>query len=114
MAPTGGGLYMSPNRLFTSRARRLMTSDALATRRRRIAFRAWHRGTREMDLILGRFADARVPTLDPAGLDRLEALMEEADPDLYAWISGKAVPPDAVDGSLLAEVRAFHQTARIA
>ena len=90
-----------------------MTSDALATRRRRVAFRAWHRGTREMDLILGRFADAHVPALDDPALDRLEALMEEADPDLYNWISGKIEPPRDIDRALLAEVRAFNETARI-
>ena len=89
-----------------------MTSDTLATRRRRVAFRAWHRGTREMDLILGRYADAHVPILDDAALDRLEALMEEADPDLYNWISGKAAPPHDVDKALLAQLRAFNETSR--
>ena len=89
-----------------------MTSDALATRRRRVAFRAWHRGTREMDLILGRYADAHVHSLDDPALDRLEALMEEADPDLYNWISGKAAPPHAIDAALLAQLRAFNETAR--
>ena len=88
-------------------------ADDLATRRRRIVFRAWHRGTREMDMIFGRFADARVPTLDLAGLDRLERLMEEADPDLYNWVSGKAAPPQGIDRALLAQLRAFNETARI-
>ena len=90
-----------------------MTFEPLATRRRRIVFRAWHRGMREMDLILGRYADAHVPTLDSEGLDRLEALMEEADPDLYNWISGTAAPPREVDEALVARVRAFNETARI-
>ena len=61
-----------------SRSRTLMTIDALVVRRRRIAFRAWHRGTREMDLIMGRYADAHVADFDDPALDRLEALMEEA------------------------------------
>ncbi len=83
-------------------------SDETAVRRRRIAFRAWHRGTREMDLIMGRFADAELATLGEVGLDRFEALMELPDPELYKWVSGEApVPPD-VDGDFLARIRAFH------
>lgn len=86
-----------------------MTSlDEDAVRRRKISFRAWHRGTREMDLIMGRFADAELPRLDTAGLDSFEALMEQPDPDLYKWVSGEApVPPD-VDAPFLARIRDFH------
>jgi antitoxin CptB len=82
--------------------------EELGTRRRRITFRAWHRGMREMDLIFGRFADAEIATLDPAALDAFEALMEEPDPELYKWFSGEAVPPAEVDGAFLAQIRAFH------
>jgi len=64
------------------------------TRRRRMRLRAWRRGTREMDLILGGFADARLAGMDGATLDAFEALLDEADPDLYAWIAGQAAPPD--------------------
>jgi antitoxin CptB len=82
--------------------------DADAVRRRKISFRAWHRGTREMDLIMGRFADAELARLDAAGLDSFEALMEQPDPDLYKWVSGEApVPPD-VDAAFLARIRDFH------
>ncbi len=86
----------------------MTTSDADAIRRRRIAFRAWHRGTREMDLIMGRFADAELARLDAAGLDSFEALMEQPDPDLYKWISGEAPVPGDVDAAFLARIRAFH------
>ncbi len=82
--------------------------DEDAVRRRKIGFRAWHRGTREMDLIMGRFADAELATLDAAALDSFEALMEQPDPDLYRWVSGEApVPPD-VDAAFLARIRDFH------
>ena len=77
-------------------------------RRRRMSFRAWHRGTREMDLIMGRFADANLATLDEAALDSFEALMEQPDPDLYKWVSGEALPPTDVDAAFLARIRAFH------
>ena len=82
--------------------------DEDRVRRRRISFRAWHRGTREMDLIMGRFADAELATLDAAALDSFEALMEQPDPDLYKWVSGEAVPPGDVDAAFLARIRAFH------
>ncbi len=85
-------------------------SDEAAVRRRKIAFRAWHRGTREMDLIMGRFADAELAKLDDAGLNSFEALMEQADHDLYKWVSGEAAVPPEVDAAFLARIRAFHTT----
>lgn len=63
------------------------------SRLRRLRMRAWRRGTREMDLILGPFADASLAGMDEAALDHFEALLEENDHDLYAWVSGQAVAP---------------------
>ena len=64
------------------------SSDGLDDRRKRLLFRCWHRGTREMDLILGRFADAEIATLTDAELTDLELLIEVPDPDLYAALTG--------------------------
>ncbi|HEX4768396.1 MAG TPA: succinate dehydrogenase assembly factor 2 [Lichenihabitans sp.] len=80
-------------------------------RRRRIAFRAWHRGTREMDLILGRFADVELSRLSAPELDAFEALMEHPDPELYRWVSGEASPPPDADTPFLARLRSFHKSA---
>ena len=67
---------------------------ALDERRRRLRYRLWHRGTREMDLIMGRFADATIGELTETDLGDLERLAELPDPQLYAWVSGaEAVPP---------------------
>jgi len=64
-------------------------------RRQRLKFRSWHRGTREMDLLLGSFADAYLEDLTADELSQYEAIMEESDPDLYNWITGaEAVPKD--------------------
>jgi antitoxin CptB len=63
------------------------SSDGLDNRRKRLLFRCWHRGTREMDLILGRFADATIADLTDAELSDLECLIEVPDPDLYAALS---------------------------
>src|SRR6476659_9558563 len=64
------------------------SSGGLDDRRKRLLFRCWHRGTREMDLILGRFADAEIASLSDAELTELETLLEVNDPDLYAAITG--------------------------
>ncbi len=64
-------------------------------RLKRLKIRAWRRGTKEMDLILGSFVDRALEGLEPAELDRLEALMAENDTDIYPWFTGQApVPPE--------------------
>jgi antitoxin CptB len=84
------------------------SSERLDARRRRLLFRSWHRGIREMDLIMGRFADAWIERLSERELDQYERLIEIPDPELYAWIAGQdAVPPEQ-DSELLQRLRAFH------
>ncbi|MCC6466832.1 MAG: succinate dehydrogenase assembly factor 2 [Alphaproteobacteria bacterium] len=61
-------------------------------RRRKLKFRAWHRGTREMDLLMGRFADAHLDAFGADQLDRFEALLGESDPDIYDWVTGRQAP----------------------
>ena len=63
------------------------------TRLKRLRLRCWRRGMREMDLVLGGFADDRASDLTEAKLDQLEALMEENDQDIYPWITGASEPP---------------------
>jgi antitoxin CptB len=71
------------------------SSGGLDDRRKRLLFRCWHRGTREMDLILGRFADAEIATLGNDELAELERLIELPDPDLYAALTGdKPLAPE--------------------
>lgn len=83
------------------------TIDDLDTRRRRIRYRAWHRGTREMDLVLGPFADAFVPAMPIEDLDRLEVLMNEDDIDLLKWVMGQESPPGTIDIQYLTRLIAF-------
>jgi antitoxin CptB len=81
--------------------------EDLSMRRRRLRYRAWHRGTKEMDLVLGPFADAHLESFGTPELDRLEALMDEEDTDLLKWVMGQeAVPPDA-DAALLQTIIAY-------
>ena len=84
------------------------SSADLDPRRRKILFRSWHRGMREMDLVLGRFADARIGELDEAELDDYEALMEAPDRDIFRWLTGEAATPDDYDTPVFARIRAFH------
>ena len=84
------------------------TSADLDPRRRRILFRAWHRGIREMDLILGQFADAAIDGLSEPELDAFEQLIEVPDRDLFGWISGTAAVPSNYDTAVFRRIRAFH------
>ena len=86
------------------------SSEGLDTRRRKLLFRSWHRGMREMDLIMGGFADARIGALNEGELTQFERLIEVPDRDLLAWITGEeAVPPD-FDSALFRDLRDFHLT----
>ena len=83
------------------------SSDGLDERRRRLLFRCWHRGTREMDLVLGRFADAEIANLRDDELAQLERLIEVPDPDLYAAVTGdKPLPPEFASG-LFDRIKSF-------
>ena len=84
------------------------TSAGLDPRRRRLLFRCWHRGTRELDLIAGRFADARIGDLSEAELAELERLMEVQDRDLFAWVTGEIAIPADFDTDLFRKLRDFH------
>jgi antitoxin CptB len=84
----------------------MMTDDA-ETRLKRLRIRSWRRGTKEMDLLLGPYADAALAELDGAALDAFEALLAENDQDLYAWISG-AAPSDPRHAAALGRVARFH------
>lgn len=68
-----------------------------ANRLKRLKIRAWRRGTKEMDLILGKFTDAQAADMSDEMLDHLEVFMEENDHDLYQWISGQTPAPQAFD-----------------
>ena len=72
-----------------------LSSDGLDLRRRKLLFHAWHRGMRETDLILGRFADATIVQLTDAELTQFEDLMEVPDLELLAWVIGEADVPVA-------------------
>ncbi len=70
-------------------------------RRQRLKFRSWHRGTREMDLLMGSFADRHLPDFTSDELDQYEAILQLADPDLYNWITASQPLPPEHDGKVM-------------
>jgi antitoxin CptB len=78
-----------------------MTDEQLDFRRRRIAYRAWHRGTREADMMVGGFADRYSADWGPAELDWFEAFLAEQDVDIMAWGLGRQPAPERYHGPLM-------------
>jgi antitoxin CptB len=83
------------------------SSADLDPRRRRILVRAWRRGIREMDLVIGGFADAEIAGLGDAELDQLEELMAEEDADIFRWVTGEAETPERFRTPLFDRMRAY-------
>ena len=81
--------------------------EDLMTKRKKLRFRAWHRGTKEADLMMGRFADAHVDSLDETMLEQFEALLGAQDLDVYNWIIGKEPVPPEFDNELMALLLQF-------
>jgi antitoxin CptB len=73
-------------------------------RRKRLSYRAWHRGMKEMDLILGQFADARLTAMSEVELDAFETVLTYSDVALYRWLTGAEVVPEHYDSAMLREV----------
>lgn len=82
-------------------AEKMVLSDGdEAVRRRKLAFRAWHRGIREMDLLLGAYADKHIAAMSAAELNAFAHLMSFEDSDLLRWFTGEEAKPRSIDDSL--------------
>ena len=86
--------------------------DDLEFRQRRLAFRAWHRGTREADLMIGGFADKHAASWGIAEIDWFEALLEQQDVDIMAWAIGKAPVPQRFQGAQMAAMQRLDYIAK--
>ncbi len=76
------------------------------SRLKRLRFRAWHRGTKEADLLIGGFYDRYAAGWGEVEIDWFEALLEEQDVDIMAWAIGTASPPERFDGRLMQQLKA--------
>lgn len=83
----------------------------LTSRTKRLRYRAWRRGTLEMDLLLGRFADAHVDGMDEDQLARFELLLNQPDPDIHAWIDGRREVPEHLRSDIFEMMFNFHKVA---
>ncbi|ETS14338.1 hypothetical protein Q649_00980 [Bartonella quintana JK 73] len=86
----------------------VVDENQLDIRRRRLIFRAWHRGIREIDLILGHYVDAHIGEMSNKMLSELEYIMSFDDHDLLTWITGEISPPSEVDGPLFRDIINYH------
>lgn len=80
--------------------------EDIDTVRKRLIYRSWHRGTREMDLLMGTFADKNVPSFTAEEVKIYESLLGENDPDLYDWITGQKAPPANIVSDVFEKLRA--------
>lgn len=84
-----------------------MTDETRDIRIRRLIYRSRYTGTKETDLLLGDFASRSLEGLDDALLNEYEALIENSDPDLYMWISGRKPVPEEWDGEIMRRLKTF-------
>ncbi|MDP4593071.1 MAG: succinate dehydrogenase assembly factor 2 [Beijerinckiaceae bacterium] len=85
-----------------------ISSAGLAPRRRRALYQAWHRGMREMDILLGKFADAHLAILGESELADFEHLLNAIDRDLLSWMTGEAPLPQDYNTPVMQKLMAFH------
>jgi len=89
-----------------------LSSEGLDARRRRALFRCWHRGIREVDLIVGRYADAHLPAMSDADLTELERLLDVPDQQVLGWVTGEIAVPAEYDTAFFHRLRDFHLNAK--
>lgn len=117
MTPISRLVSGEPVALYPNRMAEIdeIAGDPLQVRRKRLRYRSWHRGTREADLLLGRFADAHLAGMDDAQLTRFDALLDVPDPDLVDWLTGRQPQPAGHDNDVAALLSRFTEAgARIA
>ncbi|TKT79320.1 succinate dehydrogenase assembly factor 2 [Aquamicrobium sp. LC103] len=86
------------------------SSSDLDYRRRKVLYRSWHRGMREVDLVLGSFADGEIGALSDEELDIYESLMAESDGDILKWVTGEAPLPARHDTAVFRKILAYRET----
>lgn len=82
--------------------------DNISIKRKQLGFRSWHRGTREVDLLLGRFADVHLPGFGADDLAAYDRFLNNSDPDIYNWITGAEPVPPAEDSAVVRLLLAFY------
>ncbi|MBX4335777.1 FAD assembly factor SdhE [Bartonella raoultii] len=86
----------------------VVNKNQLDARRRRLLFRAWHRGIREMDFIFGHYVDAHITEMSDETVSEFEYIMSFNDRDLLKWITGEILPPSEVDSLLFRDIANYY------
>lgn len=89
----------------------MVETETMDNQRKKLLFRSWHRGTREMDLLLGRFAERHLPTFSARQIELFEQMLDHADPDLYGWRAGRETLPVALNHDVMKLFINFKYTA---
>lgn len=82
--------------------------DNISIKRKRLIFRSWHRGTREIDLLLGGFADRHLPGFRAEQLALYDRFLNNSDPDIYNWLTRQEPVPPAEDNDVIRMLLAFY------
>ncbi|WP_300552515.1 succinate dehydrogenase assembly factor 2 [Maricaulis sp.] len=82
-------------------------TETIEHKRKKLRIRAWRRGFKEADLILGRFADQNLDSLSDDAVVEFEHLLDQTDADLYAWIIGREPTPAQFDGDVMQALKRF-------
>ena len=80
-------------------------------KRKRLRYRSWHRGTKELDLLLGQFAERHLDQFSDAEIDLYEIILEADEHDIYGWVSGRQAVPPLLDNHVMAAILNFKLTA---
>ena len=84
--------------------------EDLEIRRKRLRYHSWHRGTKELDLVLGQFAERHLPAMSEAEMNLYEAILDENEHDIYAWLAGREAVPSAHDNHIMRMILDFKLT----
>lgn len=102
-----GSRIVHPYRKENTMTGLVRSSVDLDERRRRILYRCWHRGIREMDLVLGQFAEENIADLTDVELDELEVIMDEEDNDLVKMVTGALPVPERFQTPLFERIASY-------
>jgi antitoxin CptB len=82
-------------------------TDDLEIRRKRLVYRSRHRGTKELDLLLGAFATRHLGAMSAAEIDRYEAILEADEHAIFGWLTGRVAVPPEHDNKVMAKILRF-------
>ncbi len=102
--------YTGPFQKRPATLTKITQESEIDVRRKRLMFRSWHRGMRELDLLLGTFAEYHLADFSERQLDIYERFIEYSDPDIYRWLTDAEPPPKAADSDVFVLLKNFRNT----